>query len=335
MPQLFAFDGVSPFDLKAAKNAGAILITGYIVGHPGGMNPIDKARVDKIRSMGMGFLPNWERGAAYLVNCSKADGVAAGREAVTALRALGVPDDGTIACPFSWDTWVDPTQYHHCGDVADGIIEGLAGRYRFSAYGQGGLIDYLTSTGRMQAQGWLSASSSFPGYDAASPRVALVQHISTPVPGTDLDVVTDPYHVGAWWPTGSPYASSSPTDLLEQIMTLPGAPKGLTYAKLLDDIAHAVVDLEIPNHSKGTPTVASILAFIDEHAASANDRAAAVASVANDTVQRVAQLQAAVAALPAAGQPAPAPAPVDMEALGAAVAAAVVAEVAKLTWGVK
>jgi len=226
---LYAFDGASPFDLAAAKKAGAVLITGYIAGHPGGMNPIDKARVDQIRAMGMGFLPNWEKGAAYLVTCSRADGVAAGREAVVALRALGVPDDGTVACPFSWDTWIDPSRYAHCGQVADGIIEGLAGHYRFSAYGQGGLIDYLTTSGRMQAEGWLSGSTGFPGYNATDTRVALVQHAGhTPVPGTDLDTVTDPYHVGAWWPDGSPYGVDMP---------LTAADAALVWASpiLLDD----------------------------------------------------------------------------------------------------
>jgi hypothetical protein len=136
--------------------------------------------VHQIHELGMGFLPNWERGASYLVTASHAQALAAGNEAVAALRALGVPDDGSIACPFSWDVNVAPSQYAHCGAVADGIIEALAGRYRFTAYGQGGLIDYFARTGRLQSEGWLSASSSFPGYDAASPRVALVQRVGSP-----------------------------------------------------------------------------------------------------------------------------------------------------------
>jgi hypothetical protein len=204
--RLYAYDGASAFDLADAKAHGAILITGYIVGHPGGMDPITARRVHQIHELGMGFLPNWERGASYLVTASHAQALAAGNEAVAALRALGVPDDGSIACPFSWDVNVAPSQYAHCGAVADGIIEALAGRYRFTGYGQGGLIDYFARTGRLQSEGWLSASSSFPGYDAASPRVALVQRVGSPVPGTDQNIVTDPAGVHAWWPPGSPYA---------------------------------------------------------------------------------------------------------------------------------
>jgi len=209
-----AYDGASPFDLNAAKQHGAILITGYIVGSPGGFDPINKARVGQIRALGMGFLPNWERGAAYLLSCGKAGGLTAGKEAVAALRVLGVPDDGTVACPFSWDTYITPSLYPQCGQVADGIIAGLGGRYRFSAYAQGGLLDWFHATGRMKVKGWLSGSSSFPGFNAAGANVGMVQShnatgnwITTPVPGTDINTVTDPRALGAWWPPGSPYAT--------------------------------------------------------------------------------------------------------------------------------
>lgn len=201
---LYAYDGASPFSLTDAKAHGAVLITGYIVGHPGGYDPIDKKRIQQIRALGLGFLPNWERGASFLVSCGYSGGVGAGREAVTALEALGVPHGTAVV--FSWDTHVDPADYSRVGKVADGIIDGLAGKYVFSAYGQGDLLAYLRTTGRMKVKGWLSASKSFPGYDEASPHVGLVQKIGTPVPGTDQDVVTDPYNLGAWWPDGSLFA---------------------------------------------------------------------------------------------------------------------------------
>lgn len=213
-----AFDGASPFDLAAAKNAGAVAITGYIVGNPGGFGPINKARVEQIRSMGMGFVPNWERGAAYLISCGKPGGVAAGQETVAALRALGVPDDGTVACYFSWDAYVQPGQYSACGAVADGIIEGLAGHYLFDAYGQGGLIQYLIMSGRIRhgLKSWLSMSEGFPGFNVDwSTYVAMVQQhhadgswFASPVAGTDVNTVLDPHALGAWWPASSPYASS-------------------------------------------------------------------------------------------------------------------------------
>jgi hypothetical protein len=269
---LYAYDGASAFDLAAAKREGAILITGYIVGHPGGMDPINAARVARIHDLGMGFLPNWERGAGYLVTCSRADGVAAGREAVAALRALGVPDDGTVACPFSWDVWINPGQYAHCGTVADGIIEGLAGRYLFTAYGQGGLIDYLADTGRLKSEGWLSASKSFPGYNAADSRVALVQRVGTPVPGTDQNVVTDPANVHAWWPAGSPYGE-----------TMPNAADLWNYV--------------ITDAAGNKTTAASWLTHTNDKADQAIAAAKAATAAATSLAAQVKQLQATVAAL--------------------------------------
>jgi len=209
-----AYDGASPFSLTDAKAAGAVLITGYIVGRPGGYDPISRARVQEILSLGLGFLPNWERGADYLVNCGHGGGIAAGQEAVTALRALAIPE-GT-ACTFSWDTYIRPALYPQCGQVADGIIAGLAGRYEFSAYGQGGLLDYFRSTGRMAVKAWLSGSESFPGFDVTAPAVGMVQShdasgkwLKTTASGTDVNTVLDPYNLGALWPANSPYAQEA------------------------------------------------------------------------------------------------------------------------------
>jgi hypothetical protein len=262
--RLYAYDGASAFDLADAKAHGAILITGYIVGHPGGMDPITARRVHQIHELGMGFLPNWERGASYLVTASHAQALAAGNEAVAALRALEVPDDGTIACPFSWDVNVAPSQYAHCGAVADGIIEALAGRYRFTAYGQGGLIDYFARTGRLQSEGWLSASSSFPGYDAASPRVALVQRVGSPVPGTDQNIVTDPANVHAWWPPGSPYAAGGhmtmDADVKARFDQLEALLRAVPHAVLSADEVPVALD---PANVDWAPS--SVLGFLVRH----------------------------------------------------------------------
>lgn len=209
---MLAYDGASAFDLAVAKQHGAILITGYLVGHPGGQNPITRERVAEIRSAGMGFLPNWERAADYLVTCGKAGGFGAGQEALTAMRALGLPDNGTVACAFSWDVSIAPDRYPLCGEVADGIISVLGAHYLFSAYAQGGLLDYFRATGRARVKGWLSGSASFPGFDVTSPNVGMVQShdadgnwLATQVPGTDVNTVIDPHALGAWWPPGSPY----------------------------------------------------------------------------------------------------------------------------------
>lgn len=246
---LYAYDGASAFDLADAKRHGAILITGYIVGHPGGMDPIDKHRVQQILALGMGFLPNWERGAAYLVSCGYQGGVDAGKEAVVALEALGVPH-GT-ACAFSWDVWIDPAKYPACGVVADGIIAGLAGKYEFNCYAQGGLIAYLRRTNRLKLKGWLSGSTSFPGFDSASPHVGLVQLTSTPVPGTDRNVVTDPHSLGALWPDTSPYSEVDPL-------------AGLT----LDQIADAVWSYQRPLWNDSKPTAWQVINAIHHYTAS-------------------------------------------------------------------
>lgn len=233
---LYAYDGASPFSLSAAKAKGAVVITGYIVGHPGGYDPISKARVDEIRAAGMGFLPNWEKGASYLVTCGKSGGLAAGKEAVAALQALSVPSDGTVAVVFSWDTYIQPAQYAECAQVADGIIEGLAGKYLFSAYGQGGLLKYLSETGRLKVKGWLSSSSGFPGYDPTASYVGLVQEIGTDVPGTDRDhIITDPHNIGAWWPDGSPYGVTlNPSDVWNYVSTLWNKSRPTAWAVLSD-----------------------------------------------------------------------------------------------------
>lgn len=221
-----AFDRAGMFDateLDGLKRAGAIAVCGYIVGTPGGMAHIDKAHVDLILSKGLGFVPNWERKADYLVSCGKAGGFAAGMEALAACRALGVPDDGTVAVVFSWDTFVGPSLYPQCGEVADGIIQGLGGRYLFSAYGQGGLLDFLAQTGRMKpgVKGWLSMSEAFPGFWVGSPpkmnslNVAMVQEhhadgswYTSPVPGTDVNTILNPAALHAWWPDNSPYGDN-------------------------------------------------------------------------------------------------------------------------------
>lgn len=226
---LLAFDRAAMFtaaELDGLKRAGAVAVCVYIVGTPGGCPHADKPYVDLIHSKGLGVVPNWERGAAYLVSCGRAGGTQAGLEAVAACQALGIPSDGTVAVPFSWDTHVDPSLYAQCGVVADAIIAALNGRYLFSAYGQGGLIDYFVRTGRMKpgVEGWLSMSRSFPGFNAGDPNVAMVQEhhadgtwFSSPVVGTDVDTITDLAGLHAWWPAGHGVDAISATQ--EEIVT--------------------------------------------------------------------------------------------------------------------
>jgi hypothetical protein len=213
---MFAFDGAAAFDLDAAARAGAVAVTGYIVGTPGGLPHIDKGRIDQIRAKGMGFYPNWERAIDALVHAGHSGGVDAGQEALEALRGFGVPDDGSVACAFSWDVDVAPAQFESCGVVADGILDGLGGHYRFTAYASAGLIKYLTDTGRISGvKGWLSESEGFNGFSTVdwSKYVAMVQNhdahgnwLDSPVPDTDIDTILDAAALGAWWAPGQQFA---------------------------------------------------------------------------------------------------------------------------------
>jgi len=125
-----------------------------------------------------------------------------------------------------------------------------------------------------------------------------------------------------------------PSDLLEEIMALPGAPKD--YPTFLADIQHAVNHPQWVSGRDGkaySPDTVLRMAVGDH----VDGKLASIAAVTNDTVQRVAKAQAAVTALQAvvaklgpAGQVA-----VDGAALAAAAADAVIAKIKGLTWGVK
>lgn len=294
---LLAYDGASAFDLNAAKQHSGIAITGYLVGHPGGFNPIDKARVNQIRAMGMGFLPNWERGADYLVSCGKAGGIGAGQEALAAMRALGVPDNGTVACPFSWDVNVNPGLYPQCGQVADGIIAGLAGHYLFSTYGQGGLIDYFRATGRMKVKGWLSGSTSFPGFNASGPNIAMVQShdaagnwINTQVPGTDVNTVIDPRALGAWWPAGSPYIGEQPVTPAEIQAIANAVWDAQIHATAPDDKTPTSANHAASTWLTGLNTAAATIKTIAAAEAAQSAALAALAGKANLTPEQLTQI---------------------------------------------
>jgi hypothetical protein len=223
MTALLAYDAACAFVgdnagtvLDTAKKTGAIAITGYIIGTPGGCRHVGKSDVTLILQKGMGFIPNWERGASQLITATKAQGVTYGQEAATALVAAGVPAGTAVA--FSWDAYTQPSQYANCGQAADGIIAGLAGRYKFNAYAQGGLIQYLKDSHRIptEIKGWLSMSEGFPGFSVNwNDYVAMVQEhhadgswYSSPVANTDVNTIIDPHALGAYWPVGSSYGGT-------------------------------------------------------------------------------------------------------------------------------
>lgn len=213
---LLAYDGASPFDLNAAKAHGAIAITGYMVGHPGGFNPIDKARIAAIRAGGMGFLPNGEHAADFFATCTVTQARAFGAEMNTACRAAGIPASGTVRVPFSFDFQCPASRFPEMGTKFDAVRAGLGAGYQGMIYGQYSLINWLVANGHAPGKHWLMASTFNEPYNASGPNIAMVQShdangnwLATQVPGTDVNTVIDPHALGAWWPAGSPYAGGS------------------------------------------------------------------------------------------------------------------------------
>lgn len=283
----YMYDAAYAPSLAAVKAHGGIGMSCYLTGAYASTSPQPKA----LRAAGLFALGNYERGAGELVTCGYDRGVQIGKEAATAYIAKGAPRNTRLtpanrrlAIYFSVDVNARPSTFPAIGKAFDGIKKGLAGRFEPRVYGEGALIDYLVKTKRVTGPQWLSASSSFPGYDPSSPHVGLVQKVGTPVHGTDQDVITcHPSELGAWWPAGSP---------LQEVDPLAG------YT--LDQIADAVVGKLVTNAYGGHPSVGRILAAIDKHV---NDTAALV-KAANTAVAapggllaRVATLQAQTAAL--------------------------------------
>jgi hypothetical protein len=210
--------------IAEVKAAGGIWLNLYVSGHPGGMNPAPDGFAKTVAAGGLGSNPNYERTLWELVS-DRPTGQAAARIGIADAIRVGYPTDGTVALRFSVDVDLDPTRYHAAGAAFDGINDINAGRFRIGCYGQGGLIDYLNATRRTQAKGWLSGSSSFPGFNPASPNVCIVQGhdsvgngIGNPLAGSDINTITDPIGLAALWPANSPYGGHdmplSPEDLL-------------------------------------------------------------------------------------------------------------------------
>lgn len=229
---LLAYDGASAFDLNVAKQYGGIAIADYLVGHPGGYDPANEARVAHTRFLGMGPIPNWERAAGFFNACTVAEARTAGAEGAAASRALGFPADGSIRVYFSFDEYVTGARFVEMGQKFDAVRAGCVG-YQAAVYGQYPLINYLVTTGHAPGKHWLSGSTFNEPYNPSGPNIAMVQShdaagnwINTQVPGTDVNTVIDPHALGAWWPAGSPYASTTTTASGEASMIYIKAPTG-------------------------------------------------------------------------------------------------------------
>lgn len=224
----YLFDGADPtFDLDKAKAAGAIAISVYIVGDPGGMAHANAQRVAEIRSKGMGVLPNWERAANFFSTCSVADAKGAGAEALAAARSLGFPADGTVQVAFSFDFDCPSSRFPEMGQKVDAVSAGLTTAFIPMVYAQIDLIDYLVTHGHLVGKQWLMGSTWGNAYHPDS-NVCLVQShdatgqiwLNDPVPSTDINTVTDPYALLAWWPDGSPYGGLTVSDITDILARL-------------------------------------------------------------------------------------------------------------------
>jgi hypothetical protein len=280
---LYLYDAAYAPNLDTVLSHGGIAMSCYLTGKYAATSP----QPDRLHAKGLGALGNYEEGAGELLHVGKAGGVDIGRRAATAYIGKGAPAGRGLGIAFSVDVNAPPSTFPAIGAAFDGIKQGLAGRFVALVYGEGALIDYLFTHYKVPGVEWLSGSSSFPGFDPSSKRVALVQHIGSPVAGTDQDSITNLAGLAPfiWWPAGSPYERT--TDVLD--------PKDPEVIKLHKEIAAvydrvwASVSLAIhgdaghPNSQDSTaPLVRAVNTALTDP---------------TGVLARVAQLQAAVAAL--------------------------------------
>jgi hypothetical protein len=290
---------------------------------------------------GAGLLFNWEHHAgAPLLGAAqgRADATEAVRQAKALIKAAGLKPANRITLYFSCDRDVTAAQIR--GPVAAYYKAAAAvchaARFGAGCYGEADLVHYLAAHGITDAE-WQTYAWSRGVIDPAADFFQYLNGQTLGGASVDFDRIIHPTELGALWPPGHRYdvadgtPPTEPPDLLEEIMALPGAPKGLTYQKLLADIreqAQAAANSPLWVHGKTRHAPDTIVrGAVADHV---DARLASLAAVTNDTVVRVGKLQAAVAALPAVQQAA-----ADVAAIAAATAEAVVDKLRALVWGVK
>ncbi|HZC73700.1 MAG TPA: hypothetical protein VE442_23615 [Jatrophihabitans sp.] len=232
-----AFDSASPWDAQRLERiktlAGDSVVTFYIRGTPGGFRHASADDVTLARNNGIGGVPNWESTADFFRTATIDDCKAAGKEALAAARACGFPDDGTIQLPFSFDYEIAGDRLAHAENQVAACQEGLTDAYRATVYGQSSLIRFLGNHGWGDRAHWLMASTfqasssiTQPSdiYDIGSPFVAMVQShhadgnwFPSPVRAADVNTVTQPDKLGAWWPEGSEFAMPTLDEILDGV----------------------------------------------------------------------------------------------------------------------
>lgn len=279
---VYVYDAASAKDINAEVAAGAIGVAVYLTGS----FAVSAAWCATIHARGLAVFLNYEQAADELVYAGRAGGQGAGQRALSAAIALGAPANNTCAIAYSVDVNVPGSQFAQVGAAFDGINDVTHGKFQTHVYGEGALIDYLVATGRVTGKQWLSASSSFPGFNPASQNVALVQQVGSPVPNTDQNVVTD-INFGGWWPPGSPHSAGV-------FMALTDRQQADMYNRIMGDAPSGITTGENQAEYNATLNTLSL--------AGAGLRATtALSAVINDptsgTHVRVAQLQAAVSTL--------------------------------------
>lgn len=282
---LYLYDAAYAPNLDLVKSHGGVAMSCYLTGKYAATSP----QPANLHAKGLGAFGNYEEGAGELLTAGKAGGVDIGRRAATAYIGKGAPARRGLGIAFSVDVNAHPSTFPAIGAAFDGITEGLAGRFVALVYGEGALIEYLWAHHKVPGVEWLSGSSSFPGFDPTSRHVALVQHIGTPVPGTDQDSITNidalaPY---IWWPAGSQYEGTDvPLDPKDPVIVALRKQIDDVYSRIWDSVAVVVNgDANHPNSQAATgPVVRAINTALADP---------------SGLLARVAQLQAAVDALAA------------------------------------
>lgn len=168
----------------------------------------DRGTIQTLLQAGIGIWPNHENAQNELLG-GHAAGVAAAQKAMAAVAAWGCPNNGTVDIVYSVDESVPSTKFPTIRDAFDGINETHNGRFISKLYGEGALIDYLVGQGRVQVGDWLSASSSFPGYNVNDANVGVWQQVGSDIGNTDRDVITHIENINAWWLGARPLGSGS------------------------------------------------------------------------------------------------------------------------------
>ena len=254
----YLYDAATAPDLDEVKAHGGIAMSVYLTGSYADSG----AQPDALHAKGLGVLGNYEEAIDELLYCGRDGGVDIGRRAAEAYMGKGAPAGLGLGIAFSVDLSADESTFGAIGTAFDGIREGLDGRFVPKVYGEGALINYLVAHHKVEGLQWLSASTSFPGFDPDNPAVGRVQLVGTPVPGTDQDEITHFAGLGIWWPPGSTFANSD-TSLQEDDMT-PEQARQLAdvHARLakIDNTAFAISNSILPAVADIRPKVQILFA---------------------------------------------------------------------------